>query len=245
VLKKLLVSVAVTLAGGAGLIGIEVLLARDGPPGPPAPAIPIDAPAGPPGAPAEQVVWLGDSTAAGQGASAQSEILPEQVARLLGRPVALTDLGHSGDTVADVLSTQLPRLAAYRPQTVFISIGANDVTHLTSRGEFRRDYAAVLAGLPSSVRRVVMLGVPDMGASPRIPQPLLAIAGWRGRFLDDDVRALAARTPRATYVDIARTGRSFRQDPRRYFASDLYHPNDAGYALWARAVVDTLAGQGG
>ena len=120
-----------------------------------------------------------------------------------------------------------------------MSVGANDVTHLTSRPHFRRDYARLLAALPPSVHQVVMLGVPDMGA-PRLLQPLRAVTAWRGRALDRDVRHLAARAG-AVYVDIAgRAGPSFRRDPHRYLAADQYHPDDAGYQLWARAVADTL-----
>lgn len=237
-----MIPAALGLASAAGLLTVEVLIARDGPPGPPHPLTPLDVLAGPPGEPVRSVVWLGDSTAAGLGASGDAEILPMQVARLLGEPVRLTDLGHSGDRVANVLYDQLPRVAGYRPATVFISIGANDVTHITHRREFRRDYRAVIAGLPADVETVVILGIPDMGTSPRIPQPLLGIAGWRGRAMGADVRNLAARTPKAVYVDIAgRTSTSFREDPMRYFASDLYHPNDAGYGLWAKAVADTLS----
>jgi lysophospholipase L1-like esterase len=243
-LKKGLAAAAAALASGAALLVAEVMVARDGPAGPPVPKPPIDAAAGPPPAPGTvpvSVVWLGDSTAAGDGTSRPDEILPEQTAALLGQPVRLTDLAHSGDRAADVLRNQLPRVASYQPGTVFISMGANDVTHLTRRDAFRRDYARVLAGLPAVVRTVVMLGVPDMGASPRLPQPLRAVAGWRGRLLNADVAHLAARTPHAVYVDIAaRTGPPFRENPPRYFASDRYHPNEAGYALWAKAIAEAL-----
>ena len=83
----------------------------------------------------------------------------------------------------------------------------------------------------------MLLGVPDLGAPTRLPQPLRALAGWRGRALDSDVRHLAAGR-HALYVAIAgRTGPAFRRHPDRYFAADHYHPDDAGYQLWADAVV--------
>jgi len=242
-----LVTAALTTAtavvvSGAALLGVEVLVARNGPRPPAGPPVPADSPAGPPGTPVDTVVWLGDSTAAGLGASTEAHSLPEQVAALLGGPVRLTVLARSGDRVADVLHDQVPRLAAIHPSVVFISVGANDTTHLTSRASFRGDYAKVLAGLPSGVARVVLLGVPDMGAPPRLAQPLRAVAGWRGRALDDDVRHLASRAPRAIYVDIAgRTGPAFRKEPGRYFSTDHFHPNDAGYTLWAQAVAVTIA----
>jgi lysophospholipase L1-like esterase len=206
------------------------------------PPLATDAAAGPPGAPVETVVWLGDSTGAGIGATGPAGTLPEQAATAIGQPVRMTVLARSGDRVADVLHHQLPALAAIRPTMVFITVGANDTTHLTPRGAFRRDYEQVLAELPSSVRKVVILGVPDMGAPPRLAQPLRAVAGWRGRSLDTDVRHLAAETPKAVYVDIAgKTGRTFRAHPATYFARDMFHPNDAGYRLWARAVAGALA----
>jgi lysophospholipase L1-like esterase len=220
----------------------EVMVARGGVHPGAGPPLPTDAPAGPPGAPVDTVVWLGDSTGAGIGASGLAGALPEQAATGIGRPVRMTVLAKSGDRVADVLHHQLPALASIQPTEAFITVGANDTTHLTSRGSFRRDYERVLAGLPSSVRRIVILGVPDMGAPPRLAQPLRAVAGWRGRLLDTDVRHLAARTPRAVYVDIAgKTGPAFRAHPATYFARNRFHPNDAGYGLWARAVAEALA----
>jgi lysophospholipase L1-like esterase len=79
-----------------------------------------------------------------------------------------------------------------------------------------------------------------MGAIPRFAQPLRAVAGWRGRNLDAEVRRVAADTG-AVYVDIAGpTGPPFRRHPGRYFAADDFHPSDAGYGLWADAVLKVL-----
>src|SRR5881397_2100438 len=145
----------------------EVMVARGGVHPGAGPPLPTDTPAGPPGPPVDTVVWLGDSTGAGIGATGQAGALPQQAAAAIGRPVRMTVLARSGDRVVDVLHHQLPALAAIRPTVVFITLGANDTTHLTSRGAFRRDYEGVLAGLPPTVRRIVILGVPDMGSPPR------------------------------------------------------------------------------
>lgn len=241
--RRVLTTTAVVVVLGVAVLGAEAWIARGA--GPDPAATPVrDSLAGPPGAPTGVVVWLGDSTAAGVGASGIPGSLSEQAAVLVGRPVRLDVLAHSGDQVADVLRNQIPLVAAANPSVVFISIGANDVTGLTARGNFRRTYGRILAALPPSVVHVVLLGVPDMGSPPRVPQPLRAILGWRGRALDSDVRHLAARTPRAIYVDIAGTsGPPFRKDPARYFSRDGYHPNDAGYGLWAQAVASAVAGK--
>lgn len=218
---------------GPLLLGAEALLASRGQTPPPVPAG-IDACVGCDGSALPlRTVWLGDSTAAGVGVTAAEAVLGRQVARQLGRPVDVRVLAASGDVVADVVAQQLARVPP-DAQVVFISVGANDVTHLTSTGTFSSSYRELVEGLPRRAC-VVLLGVPDVGSPPRLAQPLRAVAGWRGRALDRQVRSLAQRAG-ATYVDIAgATGPAFRAD-RSLFAVDGYHPGQAGYALWADAV---------
>ncbi|CAA9272336.1 MAG: hypothetical protein AVDCRST_MAG76-3404 [uncultured Acidimicrobiales bacterium] len=226
-------------AAGPGLLGVEVVLATRGEPAPPPPAG-IDSCVGCDGSSAPlRTVWLGDSTAAGVGATADVGVVGRQVARRLGRPVDVRVLASSGDRVADVVADQLSRVPP-ETQIVFVSVGANDATHLTSSESFSSSYRKVLGGLPPDAC-VVLIGVPDLGSPPRLAQPLRAVAGWRGRSLDRRVRELA-RESGATYVDIAgATGPAFRRE-RTLFAPDGYHPNDAGYGLWAGAVTSALGG---
>jgi lysophospholipase L1-like esterase len=190
-----------------------------------------------------RVVWLGDSTAAGVGASGSAGALSSQVAdgldALGAERMSVTVLAVSGARVADVLADQLPKVAGLAPDLVLISVGANDTIHITGRGTFRRTYEDLVRALPAGVP-VVMLGVPDMGAIPRFRQPLRTLAGWRGRRLDTEIRNVAAATG-AVYADIAGpTGPPFRRHPGRYFADDDFHPGDAGYGLWAEAVLRVL-----
>ena len=185
-------------------------------------------------------VWIGDSTAHGIGVTDGRDGVASRVASARDERVEM--LAVSGDTLADVRRDQLATVAALEPARVYVSVGANDVTHLTSQDDFARGYRALLRALPDEAD-VVVLGVPDMGAPPRLAQPLRAIAGFRGRQLDALVRdavadAKADRSGSTTYVDIAGpTGPPFRRDPDRYFAADRYHPSADGYELWADAVL--------
>lgn len=213
----------------AAVIGVEVQIARAGPT---LPDVVHDFEGGPTDAPL--AVWLGDSTAAGVGADDVAGTVPVRVAAITGERLIV--LAVSGATIADVLDEQLPRLADLDPARIYVSIGSNDVTHLTSRPEFRERYRELLRRLPDVP--VVLLGVPDMGSPPRLLQPLRSVAGFRGRQLDDVIRDIAGSDERATYVDIAgHTGPPFRRHPDRYFSADKYHPNAAGYDLWADAVL--------
>ena len=222
------------------VLGVEIELARRNPALDRATPFVLDGlfgPVGDAGPPPLRLVWLGDSTGAGVGASRPDGAVPRQVAARLGRPVRLTVLAESGDRVADVVQEQAGLVT--EADVVVVGVGANDVVHVTGRGAFRSRYRRLVAALPEDAR-IVLLGVPDMGSPPRLLQPLRALAAWRGRALDDDIRHLA-RDIGATYVDIAgETGSRFRRHPGRYFSADRYHPNDAGYELWADAVLAAL-----
>jgi lysophospholipase L1-like esterase len=224
--------VAAAVVGVAVVLAVEIQLARAGTRLPDLDLV-LDRPGE-----GRRVVWLGDSTAAGVGASTAAGALPSQVADGLA-VTSVSVLAVSGARVADVLEDQVPKVAGLDPRLVLISVGANDTIHLTGRGTFGHTYEKVLRALPNGVP-VVLLGVPDMGAIPRFAQPLRAVAGWRGRHVDAEVRGVAAATG-AIYVDIAGpTGPPFRRHPDRYFAADDFHPSDAGYGLWADAVLKVL-----
>jgi acyl-CoA thioesterase I len=219
------------------VLGAEVVVAQHGTNLPEGEPLRLDGRVGGPGA-AVHITWLGDSTAAGVGASSVDGALPRQVATALDRPVDLTVLAVSGATVGDVRADQVDQVPA-DSDLVVIDIGSNDVTHLTRAGDFRSRYEAVLDRLPEGAA-VVLLGVPDMGSPPRLPQPLRFIAGVRGGTLDREVATLA-RDRGHGYVDIAgETGPAFRDHSGRYFADDGYHPSDAGYGLWADATVPVV-----
>jgi lysophospholipase L1-like esterase len=237
--RRLLLGAGALPIAFAGLLGVEVQMARTGPDLPDETPLQHDGRIGGDG-PALRMVWLGDSTAAGVGASSADAAIPRRVARALGRPVDLTVRAISGARVGDVVREQEAGLVALHPDVVLVSIGSNDVVHLTSNDAYRAAYLEMVDLVPEGAL-LVLLGVPDMGAPPRLAQPLRAIAGWRGRQLDRATRRIA-RDVEALYVDIAgETGPAMRADTHRTFAADRYHPSDDGYALWANAVVEVLA----
>src|SRR5262249_21426315 len=149
----------------------------------------LDGRVGGDGAPV-RIVWLGDSTAVGVGASSPDNALPRQVAAGLGRPVELTGLATRGARLADGVNDRGPKLRALpperQPDIVLVSVGSNDVTHLTSQNTFRSQYLGLLDRLPTSADKI-LLGVPDLGSAPRFAQPLRWIAGVRGGTLDSVV----------------------------------------------------------
>lgn len=188
-----------------------------------------------------RVTWIGDSTSAGVGSSSPQKSLPALIGQELGVPVQLNVLSVSGATTAEAIADQLPLLAETDPDWVFVAIGNNDVTRLTSVRAFSDGLQVLLRGVKAvDPSRIVVLGIAEFGGTPLFKEPLRSLAGWRARRLDQVVRAVALQHG-TTYVPIARmTGPGFAADPVGTHAVDQYHPSDSGYQLWADATLSTL-----
>jgi len=250
--RRALAVVALAIGVPAAVLAVEVQLARTG--------TRLDDEQGErprlqvvrPGPDPLHVVWLGDSTTTGVGATRFEDSMAHRVAAGLGDgPVVLTVLGRSGDQVHEVLDHQLPELrdvvaADARATVVLIGIGANDVTALTRVPTFRDRYEAMVAGVADTLdaagrpARTVLVGIPDIGTAARLLPPLRQVAGLRADQLDDVIAGVARRRG-LHHVELAdRTGPAFAREPDRLFAADEYHPSSDGHAVWAEAVLASL-----
>ena len=186
-----------------------------------------------------RLVVLGDSTGAGVGAS-RTEFtvgsrLATAVAQAAERAVSLRTVAVSGARAGD-LTAQLDGAVELEPEVAIILVGANDATHLTALGPVRRDLGEAVRRLREAGARVVVGTCPDLGGATAFPQPLRALAAWRGRAVGAAER-FAVRSAGGVAVDLAaETGPAFRARPEVMLSADRFHPSDAGYALWADAL---------
>jgi lysophospholipase L1-like esterase len=193
---------------------------------------------GEPSAAPLRLALLGDSTAAGVGVSALTDTVAGRLALSLagtGRRVSLDGLAVSGSRAKD-LAPQVSRALLTPPDVAVILIGANDATHLTSPDSVEDAVRVAVRRLRDAHVSVVVGTCPDMGATPAFPQPLRAIAGWRGKQVAAATRR-GAEAAGGSVVDIAAaTGAAFRADHDN-FGTDNFHPSAKGYRLWSDALL--------
>lgn len=186
---------------------------------------------------------LGDSTAVGMGGVYSRGIALRTADRLseAGQTVLMKNLAVSGAQLSDVSTDQLERLGEFRPDVVLLSVGSNDVTHLTAARSAERDLRLIfdeLIRLNCDVR-IVVTGAADMTTPPRVPALLRGLAGWRTRVLNE-VFERETRRYGFSFAQIARvTGPLFSRDPS-LFSEDRFHPNDRGYATWIDVINPAL-----
>lgn len=195
-----------------------------------------------------RVVAIGDSIIAGVGASSLDKALVGQAAHALAtglqRAVEWVAIGRIGIDSGGVLDELLPALAETPADVFLISIGVNDVTALNRRSTWETNLRRLLQALsghsPGAV--IAVAGMPPLHGFPLLPQPLRALIGFRGESLDRVTRRVVAGFPAARHVPVVFGTHGDR------FCSDGFHPSEASYAdfgrAMARSVLSALRHQG-
>jgi acyl-CoA thioesterase-1 len=177
---------------------------------------------------------LGDSTSIGQGTTYDKSIATKTAEYMAtNHTVKLTNFGISGARVEDVLSEEVERAAALKPDVVLLAIGANDVTRLTKLSAIEHDLTKVITVLQASNPsvRIILTGVPQMGSVPRFPWPTNAIARFRTAQVNATFKHVATTTSTEFAPIAEKTGPIFDKRPD-LFAQDNFHPTGDGYAVW-------------
>lgn len=188
-------------------------------------------------------VAIGDSTAEGIGASHHSKSIPGIVYRAIKRnqkKATLANLGKSGATIKNVIEKQLPKALELNPQLVTISIGANDLRQRTKIVNFESDLEFLIQELKEKTdARIVVNNIPDLTALPSVP---FIFKFFTGIFLKRFNQAIERVVKKFSviFIDVYTSSKLFSRKYPELVSSDGIHPSDAGYALWANAILPQI-----
>jgi acyl-CoA thioesterase I len=177
-------------------------------------------------------VVLGDSTAQGLGAAHPyggyvGQVLAE-LRRSTGQPWRVLNLSVSGSLTRDVLAAQLPKMPAHA-DLVTCGIGVNDILY-TGPGRLFGDLRTLIAAVPD---RTVVLDLP-------IPTGYGGVLGLAGKpyvtRINKTIRAAAG----ARGLPVAPVSAHFVPPWTGKFACDRFHPSQAGYRDWSRALLTAI-----
>lgn len=189
-----------------------------------------------------RLVAIGDSIIAGVGASRLDRALvgrtAEALAATLTRSVEWQAIGRIGIDSGGVLGELLTRLPEQPVDLFVLSVGVNDVTSLHRTATWRRNLDALLRAMsahsPSAL--IAVAGIPPLRGFPLLPQPLRALIGFRGETFDRVARHVVAAHAQAVHVPVEFETR------REAFSSDGFHPSEASYVEFGRAMAGAVAG---
>ena len=177
-------------------------------------------------------VVLGDSTGQGLGApSPEGGYVGQALAELrlrTGLPWRVLNLSVSGALIRDVRHDQLPRLSA-AADLVTCGIGANDILY-TPPAKLLRDLRALMGVIPDET---VVLDLP-------LPTGIWGILGRISAPYVARINRTIHQTALARGLPVAEVSAHFLPPWAGKLASDYFHPSQAGYRDWTRALLAAI-----
>jgi lysophospholipase L1-like esterase len=190
-------------------------------------------------------VAIGDSLTAGRGDEGRDGRpigWAQRLADILGVRTtvrcSLTNLAVDGATVHEVLSKQLPAVAARKPDLVSVTVGINDIRRRDfDELSFKADLGQLFEALAATQATLLTCTLPDLTVIMSLSQDLREVVRERTRLASDIIRE-QAESYGAVCLDVwSLPGVA---DPDLY-APDRLHPNSKGHQFIAAACADKLA----
>ncbi|MFZ0492226.1 MAG: GDSL-type esterase/lipase family protein [Acidimicrobiia bacterium] len=192
---------------------------------------------GDPSLPPLSIAVLGDSSCTGPGLDHIEDVWIQRVGRALGEDFRTTidSFAVGGAKAVDVLSSQLPKLEHY--DVAIVSVGPNDMLRGVAPSVFEDRLDAIVGSLPAD--SVVLSGVGDLSAIPRLPTLLRWPARARGMAADRAHDRVAGTRPNVFKVPIWDRAPDFHSN-RTLWAADLFHASAEGHAVYADVAMPAI-----
>ncbi|MDQ2095061.1 SGNH/GDSL hydrolase family protein [Rhodalgimonas zhirmunskyi] len=180
---------------------------------------------------------MGDSSAAGVGASHQENALSGQIAQRLSKTNHLSwRLEAKTSATSQSTLNHLKILPEQHFDTAILIVGVNDVTGNVTLASWLRTQHALHAVLNQrfGVTSILRTAVPPMEHFPLLPQPLRWTLGQTARRFDRALSRLCCETPGAVHIPFDLPHRP------EYAAQDGFHPSEKAYAAWSDLIVKNI-----
>jgi lysophospholipase L1-like esterase len=190
-------------------------------------------------------VAIGDSLTAGRGDEGRdgrpigwAQRLADILSVRTTERCSFANLAVDGATVHDVLSKQLPGVAARKPDLVSVTVGINDIRRREfDELSFKADLGQLFEALAATQATLLTCTLPDLTAIMSMSQELHEVVRERMRLASDIIREQAE-----SYGAVCLDAWSLPgvTDPDLY-GPDRLHPNSRGHQFIAAACADKLA----
>ena len=184
---------------------------------------------------------LGDSFTCGTGSSPDLSF-PSQLKRILlkrGVDVRLENVSVNGYSTNELIDRELEALPRFKPDTVTLAIGANDLVRGDDAVTYRANLKVIFKAIAKAgVKRTLVLPQPDWSQSPVAagfgePAALRTRIEAYNAILKEEATAAGA-----TYLDLF--PQFIEQAKQGLISPDGLHPSPKAYAAWAESLLGSF-----
>ncbi|MBC6369103.1 SGNH/GDSL hydrolase family protein [Algoriphagus sp. AK58] len=186
----------------------------------------------------EKILILGESTAAGVGASSIEDSLAGYFSRLFGNQYTVENFGKNGLTAKDAYSL-LEFSYPYRPDKIkglMLFLGANDCFKLTSPSDFQNHLKELITRISSENQPewIYLADIPPVHLFPAFSAKMKAFLRIQRDFLQKEMIKVSRENSKIVFEPI-----SLDLSPD-FFSEDQVHPSDLGYHKIAKFAFEEL-----
>lgn len=170
-----------------------------------------------------KILMVGDSIAAGVGASSFENSIPGRLVKYFSGSHRLDFINkaRAGMKIRDLLDIPLPKV---KQDIVVLIVSSNDVFHFTNLNEFSDSVVEVLDKYSKLTKKLIFLGPGKISTAPALALPIRIIyKTLESRYTS----ILEEKTSKYSNVTYIKPG----NPPRGTFANDKFHPNDEGHRV--------------
>ncbi|NVJ86033.1 MAG: SGNH/GDSL hydrolase family protein [Algoriphagus sp.] len=186
----------------------------------------------------KRILILGESTAAGVGASEPENTLAGNIYRMFDQNYQVINLGKNGLRVKELIPTFQEDLSGLIGdfEGIFLFIGANDCFRLTNPKDFRNKLEYLIKQLQQdlSPKWIYLADIPPVQLFPSFPTSLQFYLEKQRGFLTGEMQKLATSNPLLIYEKIQMSL------DKEFFCSDGIHPSNLGYKAIAEFAIDGI-----
>lgn len=186
----------------------------------------------------QRVLILGESTAAGVGASKPETSLAGTIFHLFKEKYEVINLGKNGLRVKELIPTFNEEIGSNpkKVEGIFLFMGANDCFRLTKPTQFRFELENIISWLNQSFAPnwIYLSAIPPVHIFPAFTPQLKYFLLRQRKFLSKEMERIASQHHHMIYEEIR-----FDLTPE-FFASDGIHPSDQGYQAIAQFAIDGI-----
>jgi lysophospholipase L1-like esterase len=187
---------------------------------------------------ASNLLIIGESTAAGVGASSVEKTFGSKISMLFTHQHNVFNLGRNGlkaKSLTKLYEKNRERLPAQIDQSIIL-IGANDCFQFTSPRKFAEGLNRTFDLLINKLqcRAIIIPLIPPVHQFPAIPPILRFFLGIHRQVLSRQMMYLAEKEMKITFIH------QNQKYDSAFFAQDGIHPSDLGYQKMAEVVAKSI-----
>ena len=163
-----------------------------------------------------------------------------QLSKEKKRSVNLVNLGIPGGTTQTVIDDELSQAVMANPDVVTLVIGVNDIHSFVSTKIVVAHLNIILQTLTEKTHaRILVTTIPFIGTHRIFYPPYFWYYHWQTKRYNSAIQSVLHRYL-VTVVDLYTENFTALNSNPKYYSRDSFHPNVAGYQLWAQFLYDNF-----